>query len=148
MITLEQFKEQDLCFVYDGQIYDYNTLEEFYQPVCSFKLKFWNVYGYENMYKDILEQYTNIQVYTKKYTKFSIQEARNLITEAITDNHVFYSNLAPYFSKESQKLLRQLVKQLQAESNIYEADKKVDFINLKDEIDKYVKERLCLKQKD
>jgi hypothetical protein len=143
MITLEQFKEQDLCFVYNGQIYDYSTLEELYKPVFSLTIKLWNVYGHEDMYKDILEQYTNIQVYTKKYSKFSIQEARNLITEAIIDNHIFYSNLAPYFSKESQKLLGQLVKQLQAENNIYTTDKKVDFINLKDEIDKYVKERLC-----
>lgn len=140
-VTIKQLKKQDLC-IKDFRInllYDYSTLENFYSNISDELDDYKDGIEFDNAYKDFMEKAKHIQVFKKypiRITSLSIKEHINEWYYQKASNRDFDYDVN--ITDKAKQLLDKLVKEINKHNQCYEVNSFVGYIDLSNELKKYM----------
>jgi hypothetical protein len=141
MITLDGFKEKDLCFNYDDQLYDYDTLEDFYEEMYELIIDNYDPVEFDNDVQRMLEKVKNIKVYTKEYFKIPIRRIKADIDDFIENNwEDEMVDIEVYYSVKAEEYLQKFLIEVEEVNKMWRPIKKMGYIDLSKEVEKYIRE--------
>jgi hypothetical protein len=141
MITLDGFKEKDLCFNYDDQLYDYDTLEDFYEEMYELIIDNYDPVEFDNDVQIMLEKVKNIKVYTKEYFKIPIRRIKADIDDFIENNwEDEMVDIEVYYSVKAEEYLQKFLIEVEEVNKMWRPIKKMGYIDLSKEVEKYIRE--------
>lgn len=141
LITLKELKNEDLCFEdeFGEKIYDYSTLEEYYEDVIDFLSCETDITEFNNACERCIEVAKKIKVFKKKFIKIGFNRIKDYIEEWYYDNASNANfDYELYFSDRADKLLTRLVEVIHKNNEVYEPSRSVGFIDLSKELKEYI----------
>jgi hypothetical protein len=135
MITLKEFNEKDLCFEYDDQLYDYDTLEDFCENIYKNLIGETDIEEFNIAYQRLLEEVKNKKVYTKEYFKMPADRIKVEIKSFIEDNwDTEIDQFEPYYSDKAEEYLHKFLKEVEEHTQIWRINKIVGCIDFAEEL--------------
>jgi hypothetical protein len=141
MITLDEFKEKDLCFVNNDHLYDYDIIEDFYEDMYELISDNYDPVEFDNDVQRMLEKVKNIKVYTKEYFKIPIRRIKTDIDDFIENNwENEMVDIEVYYSVKAEEYLQKFLKEVEEVNKMWRPVKKMGYIDLSKEVEKYIRE--------
>jgi hypothetical protein len=141
MLTLKEFKEKDLCFRYDDQLYNYDTLEDFYQDIYENLSGENNPMEFDIAYQNEIEKVKHIAVFSKEYFKMPPDRIKSSIKDYINDywgNGIIERDVD--ITVVAEEYLNKFLKEVEEDNKIWRNNEKVGYIDLSKEVEKFIKE--------
>lgn len=140
-ITSKQLKKEDLCIEdFDEEhLYDYSTIEEFYESIVYDLSQETDIIEFDNVYKSFIEKSKHIKVYSKLPTRISYGCIENYIEEWYYDNASGIDfDYEVDLTEKAKKLLEKLVKEIHKHNQVYKSGVFVGYIDLSSEVQEYI----------
>lgn len=140
-ITIKQLKKEDLCIedFSEEHLYDYCTIEEFYESVVNDLSQETDIVEFDNACKSYVEQAKHIKVFKKLPIRINYDWIVSGIEEWYYDN----ASCADYdyevqISEKAENLLEKFVKEIHKNNQVYRSGSFVGYIDLSKEIKEYI----------
>ena len=140
-ITIKQFKKEDLCIENFGKehLYDYSTIEEFYESIVYDLNQETDIIEFDNAYKSFIEQAKHIIVFKKLPIRIDYGGIENYIEDWYYDNASGIDfDYEVYLTEKAKILLEKLVKEIHKHNQVYKSGGFVGYIDLSSEVQEYI----------
>lgn len=140
-ITIKQFKKEDLCIedFAEEHLYDYFTIEEFYESIVYDLNQETDIIEFDNVYKSSIEQAKHIKVFKKLPTRIDYGSIENYIEEWYYDNASGVDfDYEVDLTEKAKILLEKLVKEIHKHNQVYKSGAFVGYIDLSSEVQEYI----------
>lgn len=142
-ITIKQFQKEDLCLedFSEERLYDYCTLEEFYEDIINTLSQETDVVEFDNACKSFIEQAKKIKVFKKLPIRINYGCIKNYIEEWYYDNasSIDY-DYEVELSKKAEILLEKLTKEIHKHNQVYRSGVFIGYIDLSNEVQEYIED--------
>jgi hypothetical protein len=141
MITLDEFKEKDLCFEYYGELYDYNLLDDFVEDICESLSCENDPVELDIAYQNEIKKAKHIAVFTKEYFKMPAGRIKSEIQGYVAYNWDTEGGRRDIcYSDKAEEYLQKFLKEVEEFNKIWRPVKKMGYIDLSKEVEKYIRE--------
>lgn len=140
-ITIKQFKKEDLCIedFAEEHLYDYSTIEEFYESIVYDLNQENDIIEFDNAYKSFIEQAKHIKVFKKLPTRIDYGCIENYIEEWYYDNASGVDfDYEVDLTEKAKILLEKLVKEIHKHNQVYKSGAFIGYIDLSSEVQEYI----------
>lgn len=140
-ITIKQFKKENLCIEdFDEEhLYDYSTIEEFYESIVYDLNQETDIVEFDNAYKSFIEQAKRIKVFKKLPIRIDYGCIENYIEEWYYDNASGIDfDYEVDLTEKAKILLEKLVKEIYKHNQVYKSGVFVGYLDLSSEIQEYI----------
>lgn len=142
-ITIKQFKKEDLCIedFAEEHLYDYSTIEEFYESIVYDLNQETDIIEFDNVYKSFIEQAKHIKVFKKLPTRIDYGCIENYIEEWYYDNASGIDfDYEVDLTEKAKVLLEKLVKEIHKHNQVYKLGAFIGYIDLSNDIKEYIED--------
>lgn len=140
-ITIKQFKKENLCIEVfaEEHLYDYSTIEEFYESIVYDLNQETDIVEFDNAYKSFIEQSKHIKVFKKLPIRIDYGCIENYIEEWYYDNASGVDfDYEVDLTEKAKMLLEKLVKEIHKHNQVYKSGAFVGYIDLSSEVQEYI----------
>lgn len=142
-VTIEQLKNQDLCFgsKIEDKLYDYQTLEEFYEDHINFFNELTDPQEFINAIETNIEQAKQLDVYFKLPIQIGVNRVKDYIEDWYYDTASTPDmDYEVCFTDKANNLLDKLIKEIHNHNTVYETGKFFGTIDLSKPLKQYIDE--------
>lgn len=138
-ISLERLEKEDLCFedINQENLYDYNTMDDFFEEEID-AIDEVDPVEFQNACDTLVEKCKQLKVFKKDYFRVGAHRIEEYIQDYFDDNYGNSDEYTVFFSEMAENLLKEFLKTVEHDNQVYTTDKCIGYIDLSEEIKEYL----------
>lgn len=137
-ISLEQLEKEALCFedMNQEKLYDSNTMDDFFESEI-YAINEADPVEFRDACDELVENCKQLKVFKKDYFRIGVHRIEEWIQDYFDDNYGTSDEYTVYFNETTENLLKEFLKTVEEDNQVYTTDECVGYIDLSEEIKEY-----------
>lgn len=138
-ISLKRLEKKDLCFedIRQEKLYDCDTIDDFFKSEIDAITEVDPV-EFQIVCDTLIEKCKQLKVFKKDYFEIGIHRIEEYIQDYFDDNYGTPNEYVVAFNEEAKNLLREFLKTVEQDNQVYTIDEHVGYIDLSEELQTYI----------